>query len=237
MHALKPLLPKNELLRGLSLRDWHALSPHLEVVDLRNAQILCGPERHRKRVYFPISATVSFVQNMEDGRSIEVAAIGREGTTGMGLLGGVKEQSWGLEVQCAGTAYCIAATVLEEHLEHSQSLRRMMMLHLQVLFFKVAQLAACHRHHSVEQQLCRWILDAADATLDETLRITQQRIADLLCVRRESITQVIGRLHKSGVVARTKGGLTIASRHGIEARSCECYAMNRNEANRLLALG
>jgi CRP-like cAMP-binding protein len=185
--------------------------------------------------YFPISSTVSLVQNVEDGRSIEVAAVGREGTTGAASLADIDVLAWSIEVQCAGAAYRIRTRALKEQFRRSESLRHLLMLYVQVLYTRAAQLATCHRHHSLEQQLCRWILHAVDATLDSTIETTQQRIADLLCVRREGITEYVGRLQKAGLIYPTRGRIKVIDRRGMEARACECYALTRNEVSRLLS--
>jgi CRP-like cAMP-binding protein len=235
MLTLKSDLHGNQLLRSLPSHEWQALAPDLEVVQLKSSSVLCGPGQRMQFAYFPISATVSLVQNMEDGRSVEVAAIGREGTTGAALLADIEVLAWSIEVQCAGAAYRIRASALREQFKRSESLRRLVMLYVQVLFTRSAQLAACHRHHSVEQQLCRWILDAVDATLDSTIETTQQRIADLLCVRREGITAFMGRLRKAGLIYPTRGRIKVVNRRGMEDRACECYALTRNEVGRLLS--
>ncbi|WP_087135214.1 Crp/Fnr family transcriptional regulator [Caballeronia arationis] len=235
MLTLQSDLHGNRLLQSLPCHDWQALAPDLEVVRLESSNVLCGPGERMQYAYFPISATVSLVQNMEDGRSIEVAAIGREGTTGAALLADIEVLAWSIEVQCAGAAYRIRTSALKKQFKRSDCLRRLVMLYVQVLFTRSAQLAACHRHHSVEQQLCRWILDAVDATLDSTIETTQQRIADLLCVRREGITAFVGRLQKAGLIYPTRGRIKVVNRQGLEARACECYALTKNEAGRLLS--
>ncbi|SAL69808.1 Crp/Fnr family transcriptional regulator [Caballeronia humi] len=226
----------NQLLRGLPCREWQALAVHLELVELKSSDVLCCAGQRMRYAYFPISATVSLVQDMEDGRSIEVAAVGREGTTGSALLADVDVLPWSIEVQCAGAAYRIPTSALKEQLKRCEYLRRCMTLYVQVLFTRAAQLAACHQHHSVEQRLCRWILDAVDATLDDTIDTTQQRIADLLCVRREGITGCVVQLQKAGLIYPSRGRVRMINRRGMEARACECYAITRNEVERLLSV-
>ncbi|SAL05119.1 Crp/FNR family transcriptional regulator [Caballeronia arationis] len=234
MLNLQSDLHGNHLLRALPSDEWQSLAPDLELVQLRGAQLLCHASHRFRHVYFPTTAIISLLHTMEDGRSVEIAAVGREGMTGVPVLTDGETMPTTVEVQCAGSAYRMEAQVLREHLRRSDFLRRMMMLYMQALFTQVAQTAACNRHHSLSKQLCRWLLIDIDRSSSNQLQVTQQHIADLLGVRREGVTEAAGQLHAAGIIYQTRGCIKVLDRAGLEARACECYGLVKGEFSRLL---
>ncbi|SAL60032.1 Crp/FNR family transcriptional regulator [Caballeronia terrestris] len=234
MLTLQSDLHGNHLLSGLPTQEWKAIAPDLELVRLESSQVLCDAGARVRHIYFPITAVVSLLHTMEDGRSVEVASIGREGTTGANVLMNGDAMPSNVEVQCSGSAYRVDAAALRQHFDRSEAMRRLIMLYAHALFTKIAQTAACNRHHSVSNQFSRWLLEAMDATGTDKLVITQQRIADLLGVRREAVTEAAGRLQSAGIVYQTRGSIRIVDRSGLEGRACECYGLVKREFARLL---
>jgi CRP-like cAMP-binding protein len=171
---------------------------------------------------------------MEDGGSVEIAAVGREGMTGVPVLTGGETMPNRVQVQSAGFAYRMTAQALKQHFARSDFIRRLMMLYMHALLTQVAQTAACNRHHSLNRQLCRWLLIELDRVASDELAVTQQLIADMLGVRREGITEAAGKLHNDGLIHHSRGHIRVLDRKGLEARACECYGLVKREFDRLL---
>lgn len=234
MLALQSDLHGNHLLGALPPEEWQALVAHLELVHLRTGQLISDCGQRIQHVYFPTTAIVSLLTTMEDGGSMEVAAIGREGMTGMPILTGGETTPNRVQVQCAGFAYRVGTQALKQFLARSDLMRRLMLLYLHALLTQVAQTAACNRHHSLSRQLCRWLLIEADRVVSDELHVTQQLIADMLGVRREGVTEAAGKLHDEGLIHHRRGHIRVLDHQGLEARSCECYGIVKREYDRLL---
>jgi hypothetical protein len=216
MLTLQSDLHGNHLLGALPAHEWQALTPHLELVQLRTEQLLCDSGQRIHHVYFPTTAIISLLHTMEDGGSVEIAMPTR------------------VQVQCPGFAYRMSAQALREQFGRSDFLRRLMLLYMQALLTQVAQTAACNRHHSLNKQLCRWLLIEIDRTASNELQVTQQLIADMLGVRREGVTEAAGKLHDAGLIHHSRGCIKVVDREGLEARACECYGLVKREFDRLL---
>jgi CRP-like cAMP-binding protein len=234
MLTLQSDLHGNHLLGALPPQEWAAIAPHLELVQLRTEQLLCDSGQRIHHVYFPTTAIISLLHTMEDGGSVEVAAVGREGMSGVPVLTGGDTMPTRVQVQCAGVAYRMSAGALREAFGRSDFLRRVMLLYMQALLTQVAQTAACNRHHSLSKQLCRWLLIQTDRTPNDQLRVTQQMIADMLGVRREGVTEAAGKLHDAGLIHHSRGCIKILDRAGLEERACECYGIVKREFDRML---
>ncbi len=234
MLTLQSDLHGNHLLGALPPQEWAAIAPHLELVQLRTEQLLCDSGQRIHHVYFPTTAIVSLLHTMEDGGSVEVAAVGREGMTGVPVLTGGDTMPTRVQVQCAGVAYRMSAGALREAFGRSDFLRRIMLLYMQALLTQVAQTAACNRHHSLSKQLARWLLIQIDRTPNDQLKVTQQMIADMLGVRREGVTEAAGKLHDAGLIHHSRGCIRVLDRAALEANACECYGIVKREFDRIL---
>ncbi|MBU6487479.1 MAG: Crp/Fnr family transcriptional regulator [Burkholderiales bacterium] len=234
MLTLQSDLHGNHLLGALPPHEWQALTPHLELVHLRTEQLLCDCGHKIHHVYFPTTAIISVLSMMEDGGSVELAAVGREGMTGVQVLTGGETMPSRVQVQCSGFAYRMSAQQLKQEIARSDLLRRLMLLYMQALLTQVAQTAACNRHHSLSKQLCRWLLIEIDRAATDDLAVTQQLIADMLGVRREGITEAAGKLHDQGLIHHSRGHIKVLDRKGLESRACECYGLVKREFDRLL---
>jgi CRP-like cAMP-binding protein len=234
MLILQSDLHGNHLMGALPAREWRLVAPTLELVHLRSEQLLCDSGQSIQHIYFPTTAIISLLHTMEDGSSSEVAAVGREGMTGVPVLTGGETMPTRVQVQCPGFAYRMSAQALRELLGRSDFLVRVMLLYMQALLTQIAQTAACNRHHSISKQLCRWLLIDIDRTSSNDLPVTQKLIADMLGVRREGVTEAAGQLHNAGLIYHSRGCIKIVDRDGLEARACECYGIVRREFDRLL---
>jgi CRP-like cAMP-binding protein len=223
----------NHLLGALAEEDLRALEPHLELVRVKSSQLLCDADAPAARMYFPTTAVMSFLYLMEDGAIVEVAAIGKEGMVGVQSLTGGATPSR-VEVRSGGMAYRIAVNAVRKEAERSLGIYRVMVRYMQALMTQIAYSALCTRHHSIRQQLCRWLLVAHDQLENDELSITQQMIANMLGVRREGVTEAAGKLHDAGLIRQHRGWITVLDRHGLEEHACECYSMIRREFDRLL---
>lgn len=227
-------LPKNELAR---------LMPHLEPVPLAAGQALFSPGVEIRHVYFPVTAIVSLLYVLENGDSAEIAVIGDDGLVGVSLLiGGEVTTCWAV-AQSAGYAYRMDARWLKEAFNRAEDgpaaamLQHLLLRYTQALLTQMAQTAVCNRHHSVHQQLCRWLLLRLDRLPGNELAMTQEQIANLPGVRREGVTEAAGQLHRDGLIKYSRGHITVLDRAGLEARACECYAVVKGENDRLLRAG
>jgi CRP-like cAMP-binding protein len=223
----------NQLLAGVPTADWLALQPHLEWVELPQGTVLYQPGELLRHAYFPVTAVVSLVSSMRNGATTQVAVVGSEGVVGIcTFLGGGSAHS-GAIVQCAGHALRISAQAIAEHAKRSPAVQQQLLGYTQALFTHMTQTSACHRHHDVDQQLCRWLLLNLDRQPDNELRMTHERIAGLLGVRREGVTCGALKLRKAGLIDYRRGWLSVLDRGGLEALSCECYAVVRQAYEQL----
>jgi CRP-like cAMP-binding protein len=224
---------QNHLLAALPSADFEPLVAHLELVPLLLGDMLYEPGVPLHHAYFPTTAIVSHCV-MQSGESAETSGVGHEGVIGVSLfLGGITTPSSAV-VQTAGHAYRVARTTVLHEFERAGRMQSLFLRYTQALITQMMQTAACNRHHSVEQQLCRWLLSTLDRSDTGELAMTQELIASMLGVRREGITGAAGRLQEAGYIRYRRGHITVLNRLGLESRTCECYAVVRRECNRLL---
>lgn len=224
---------QNLLLAALPAAEQARLSPHLELVDMRLGDNIYSPNQEMRYVYFPTTAIVSLLNVMEDGSSAEIAVVGKEGIVGVSLfMGGETTSSWAV-VQSAGHGYRLSGQKLKEEFLRAGPMQYLLLRYTQALLTQMAQTAVCNRHHTVDQQLCRWLLLSLDRLPDNLLVMTQELIANMLGVRREGVTEAAGRLQKAGLISYTRGHITINDRQGLEKRVCECYRVVKTETDRL----
>ncbi|MEX0958578.1 MAG: Crp/Fnr family transcriptional regulator [Burkholderiales bacterium] len=226
---------QNRLLDALPVTDYDRMLPHLEWVPLELGLSLYESGTQQEFVYFPTASIVSLLYVMQDGASAEIAVVGNEGMVGIALfMGGETTQSRAV-VQSAGHAYRLEGDFLKNEFERGGPLQHLLLRYTQALITQMAQTAVCNRHHSVEQQLCRWLLLSLDRLPANELTMTQQLIANMLGVRREGVTEVAGRLQMAGLILYNRGKITVLDRPRLEARVCECYAVVKRESDRLFS--
>ena len=225
---------QNHLLAALPAVEFERLAAHLEPVVLPLGEMLYEPGAQLQHAYFPVSAIVSLHYVMESGASASVAAVGNEGIVGVSLYMGGDTTPSSAVVQTAGDAYRLERRLLKQEFERSGPTQRLLLRYTQALMTQMSQTAVCNRHHSVEQQLCRWLLVTLDRLPSDSIVMTQEMVAGMLGVRRESVTEAAGVLQQAGVVHSRRGHLTVLERAGLETRVCECYAVVKNEFGRLL---
>ena len=230
-----PSLNQNHLLAALPSAEFELLAPHLELVALPLGEMLYEPDRQLQHAYFPTTAIISLLHVMESGASAESAGVGNEGVVGVSLFMGGETTTSSAVVQTAGHAYRLDRRWLMQEFNRSGLLQRLLLRYTQALMTQMSQTAACNRHHSVEQQLCRWLLLTQDRVAQRELVITQELIAGMLGVRREGVTEAAGNLQRAGCISYRRGHIAVLDRAGLESRSCECYALVRKELARLLS--
>ncbi len=227
-------LRKNHLLRVLPAAEFERLSPHLELVPMPLGQVLYESGSQLRHVYFPTTCIVSLLYVMEDGASAEIAVVGNEGIVGISLfMGGETTPSRAL-VQSAGHAYRLKGQFMKEEFTRGAALQHLLLRYTQALLTQMAQTAVCNRHHSVDQQLCRWLLLSMDRLPSNQLNMTQELIANMLGVRREGVTEAAGKLQATGLIHYNRGQITVLDRPRLEAQCCECYQVVKTEFDRLL---
>jgi len=233
-----PSLPspsQNHLIAALPPAEFESLAAHLELVQLPLGKMLYEPGTQLQHAYFPTTAIVSLHYVTESGASAETAGVGNEGLVGISLFMGGDTTSSSAVVQTAGQAYRLERRKLKQEFDRGGFLQRLLLRYTQALMTQMSQTAACNRHHSVEQQLCRWLLLTQDRMATRELVITQELIAGMLGVRREGVTEAAGNLQRAGVISYRRGHISVMDRAGLESRSCECYAVVKKELNRLLS--
>jgi CRP-like cAMP-binding protein len=225
---------QNQLLASLPNDVLERLEPSLELVSMGLGDALYESGIHLSHVYFPTTSIVSLLYVMENGSSAEIAVVGNEGVVGVSLfMGGETTPSRGI-VQSAGHAYRLGGRELKQEFMRAAELQQVLLRYTQALLTQMAQTAVCNRHHSLDQQLCRWLLLTLDRLPSNELTMTQELIANLLGVRREGVTEAAGKLQKAGLIRYNRGRIKVMNRPGLEARSCECYAVLKREFDRLL---
>jgi len=228
---------QNLILAALPTVDYKRLLPELEFVEMPLGWTMSESGDHVHFLHFPTCGIVSLIYELEDGSSSEVALVGNEGMVGISIFMGGESMPSSTMVQSAGSAFRLSRKAMKSEFALGGKLQHLALLYTQALIVQTSQTAVCNQHHSVDQQLCRWLLMSADRLHDKELVVTQELIASLLGVRRESVTQTLGLLEKDGLVARRRGHVTILDRSGLEKRSCECYAVVKDEYARLLPGG
>jgi len=226
---------QNFLLAALPTAEFNRLEPHLEPVSIALGEILFEPGGQLQHAYFPITAIVSLHYVMESGASSETAGVGNEGVVGISLFMGGDTTPSSAVVKIAGHAYRLDRRVLMQEFQRAGLMQGLLLRYTQALITQMTQTAVCNRHHSVEQQLCRWLLSTLDRIPSGELIMTQELVASMLGVRREGITEAAGALQQAGFIRYRRGHISVLDRSGLEARSCECYAAVKREIGRLLS--
>jgi CRP-like cAMP-binding protein len=225
---------QNHLLAALSSAEHDRLTPHLELISLPLGTVLYEAGDRLGHVYFPTDSIVSLLYVLEDGASAEISMVGNEGLIGIALfMGGDTTPSRAI-VQSAGYAYRLIGRRLKDEFHRNGDMQLLMLRYTQALLTQMGQTAVCNRHHSVDQQLCRWLLLSLDRLSCNELSMTQELIANMLGVRREGVTEAAGKLQKLGVIDYSRGKITVRDRPKLEQLSCECYAVVKKEMDRLL---
>jgi len=238
--ALSPasVTPKaNRLLAALAEESYEALARHLEYVAMPLGKAVYESGAKQAYVYFPTTSIVSLLYVLADGASTELGVVGNDGLVGISLLMGGETTPGRAVVQSAGQGYRIRACVLKGEFERGGALRHLLLRYTQALITQMTQTAVCNRHHSVDQQLCRWLLLSLDRLPSNELVTTQELIAGMLGVRREGVTAAAGHLQEAGLIRYHRGRITVLDRPKLEARVCECYKVVRRETDRLLPRG
>lgn len=229
-----PSAPRqNRLLAALSASEFERISPHLKLVHLELGQILHEPGQKSTHLYFPVNSIISLVSVLQDGHTGEMAVAGREGVVGVSVFMGGRGTPSEAIVEIAGDAYRLPGKVTEEEFFRARDFGRIMLLYTHALLTQIGQTAICNRHHTIEQQLCRWLLMLLDRLRSNEVRMTQELIAQMLGVRREGVTMVARKLREEGVISYTRGRITIVDRAALEAHCCECYRVVKTEYDRL----
>ncbi len=224
----------NHLLESLPDAEWKRVEPALEKVDLPLGRVLYESGRALSHVYFPTTAIVSLLYVMEDGASAEIAVVGNEGIVGVSLFMGGETTPSRAVVQSAGVGYRLSAERMKAEFNLAGPVLHLLLRYTQALLTQMAQTAVCNRHHSLDQQLCRWLLLSLDRLRGNELVMTQELIANMLGVRREGVTEGALKLQRADLISYSRGRIQVLDRPGLEARSCECYAVVKREYDRLL---
>lgn len=224
----------NHLLAALQQCTLARLIPRLKFVHLPLGQVLYEPGVEMQQVYFPTDSIISLLYVMENGASAEIAVVGHEGVLGVSLFMGGDSTPSRAVVQSAGGAFTLPRRAIKEEFNRHGELMELMLRYTQSLITQMAQTAVCNRHHTVDQQLCRWLLMSIDRLACNRLLMTQELIANMLGVRREGVTEAAGKLQKLGVIAYKRGRIEVLDRARLETLSCECYAVVKRESDRLL---
>jgi CRP-like cAMP-binding protein len=227
---------ENYLLAALTAEVQERLFPHLERIALPLGKVLYESGDSLVHVYFPTDSIVSLLYVMENGASAEISVVGNEGMIGIAVFMGGESTPSRAIVQSAGHAYRLPQQRLKDEFNYSSEMRTLMLRYTQALITQMAQTAVCNRHHSIDEQLCRWLLLSLDRLPDNRLTMTQELIANMLGVRREGVTEAAGKLQKLNVIEYHRGHITVLDRPKLEKLSCECYAVVRKETDRLLFL-
>jgi CRP-like cAMP-binding protein len=224
----------NHLLAALPPDEWQRLSPQIECVKMPLGQVVYESGVTLTHVYFPITAIVSLLYVMENGASAEIAVVGNEGVVGISLFMGGGSTPSRAVVQSAGNGFRLKAQTVKEEFNRAGPVMHLLLRYTQALITQMAQTAVCNRHHSLDQQLCRWLLLSLDRLQGSELVMTQELIANMLGVRREGVTESALKLQKDGLISYARGHISVLDRAGLEARTCECYAVVKKEYDRLL---
>ncbi|WP_324734038.1 Crp/Fnr family transcriptional regulator [Pseudomonas paeninsulae] len=224
----------NHLLAALPTDVQNRLRPKLELVPLPLGKVLYESGDALSHVYFPTDSIVSLLYVMENGASAEISVVGNEGLIGVAVFMGGESTTSRAIVQSAGYAYRLPSRQFMEEVNRHSEMLHLMLRYTQALITQMAQTAVCNRHHSIDQQLCRWLLLSLDRLPTNELVMTQELIANMLGVRREGVTEAAGKLHKSGVIEYSRGRIRVINRPKLEQQSCECYAVVKKETDRLL---
>jgi len=225
---------QNHLLAALPVTEYERLLSNLDLVSMALGEVIYESGGELSYAYFPTDSIVSLLYVMENSASAEIAVIGKEGFVGLALIMGGGTMSNRAVVQSTGYAYRLPAAVVQAEFNRNGPLLRLLLRYIQALFSQMAQAAACNRHHTLDQQLCRWLLLSLDRLTSNELNMTQGLIANMLGVRREGVTEAARKLQQAGLIKYNRGRITVIDRPGLEARVCECYQVVKLEFDRLL---
>ena len=226
---------QNHLLAALPPTEFERIASHLQLVPLKLGEVLYESGGQLKHVYFPTDSIVSLLYVMEDGASAEIAIVGNEGILGISLFMGGETTPSRAVVQSEGFGYRLKAGLLKREFNRAGPMMHLLLRYTQALITQMSQTAVCNRHHSVDQQLCRWLLLSLDRLLSDELNMTQELIANMLGVRREGVTEAAGKLRDAGIIEYSRGHIKVLDRSKLEKRVCECYAVVAKEFDRLLS--
>ena len=224
----------NHLLAALPEAEWARVSEHLVLVDMPLGRVVYESGQQLSRAYFPTTSIVSLLYVMEDGASAEISIVGNEGLVGIALFMGGETTPSRAVVQSAGWAYRLDARVLKDEFGRAGPVQRLFLRYTQALITQMAQTAVCNRHHSIDQQLCRWLLLSMDRLPSNELKMTQELIANMLGVRRAGVTEAAMKLQDAGLIRYSHGHIEVLDRPALEQRVCECYGVVKRESDRLL---
>jgi len=226
---------QNRLLAAMPAAEFERLSPHLELVEMPLGGVLYESGGELEHVYFPTDCIVSLLYVLENGASAEIAVVGNEGILGISLFMGGETTPSRAVVQSAGFGYRLEAPLLKQEFNRAGPVLRLLLRYTQALITQMTQTAVCNRHHSVEQQLCRWLLLSIDRLSSNSLNMTQELIANMLGVRREGVTEAAGNLQRAKLIRYRRGCIDVIDRPGLENAVCECYSVVKAEFDRLLS--
>jgi CRP-like cAMP-binding protein len=229
-----PAPQQNHLLNALPRGERERLFPHLKLVALPLGTVLYESGDTLRHIYFPTDSIVSLLYVLEDGASAEISVVGNDGAIGVALFMGGETTTNRAMVQSAGSAFRLTGKRLKQEFDRHGELLHLLLRYTQALITQMAQTAVCNRHHSVQQQLCRWLLLSLDRLASDKLVMTQELIANMLGVRREGVTDAAGKLQKLGVITYSRGQIKVVDRPQLEQLSCECYGVVKTETDRLL---
>ena len=234
--VIKPVndIKKNHILAALPEPEFLRWQPELEPVDMPLGHVLYESGSTLKHIYFPTTSIVSLLYVMENGASAEIAVVGYEGLVGISLFMGGGSTPSRAVVQSAGKGYRLKADVMKNEFDRGGPVLHVLLRYTQALITQMSQTAVCNRHHSLDQQLCRWLLLSLDRLDSNELKMTQELIANMLGVRREGVTESALKLQQAGLISYSRGQIFVKDRKGLEARCCECYAVVKKEYDRLL---
>lgn len=225
---------QNQILAALPKADYERLLPDLQLVPMPIDWTLSESGDHVNFLHFPISGIVSLIYALEDGSSSEIALVGDEGMVGISIYMGGESMPSSTEVQSPGHAYRLSRKVMKREFDLGGQLQHLALLYTQALICQTSQTAVCNQHHSVVQRFCRWLLTTIDRLHNNHVKVTHAQISRLLGIRRESVSQTVGKLLKEGLIAATRGSITVINRAKLEERVCECYGVVKQECDRLL---
>lgn len=230
----KPIKEQNYLFHSIPSIEWERLLPHIELIELPLGKVLYEPGTKMSHVYFPSTAIVSLLYALENGSSAEIAIVGNEGVVGISIFMGGESTSSRAVVQSAGLGYRVKSSLILEEFNRSGPVMHLFLRYTQALITQMSQTAVCNRHHTLDQQFCRWLLLSLDRLPSNELVMTQELIANMLGVRREGVTEAALKVQKAGLIKYARGRITILDRTGLEKRTCECYQVVKTEYDRLL---
>jgi CRP-like cAMP-binding protein len=225
---------QNHLLAALPAADFARLQSSLKLVPLRLGEVIYEPGSQVDHLYFPTTAIVSLLYMTAAGACAEIAVVGNDGILGVALFMGGETTPSRAVVQSAGHAYQLAGNILKDEFNRAGALQHVLLRYTQALLTQMGQTAVCNRHHTLDQQLCRWLLVSLDRMSGNKLFMTQELIANMLGVRREGVAEAAGKLQTAGLIKYSRGHIIVTDRAGLEARACECYAVVKKEFDRLL---